>query len=91
MSLIALGATLATLDRLRGMVALRGVVAIHLFVYLSLYLLFIGAVGYSTTTGPQIGLTTHQALDFLVSAGVMALVLRRSLAAMLAGSDATAR
>jgi hypothetical protein len=56
-----------------------------------LYVLFIGAVSNSATTGPQNGLTTHQALDFLVSAGVMALVLRRSLAAMLAGSDATAR
>jgi hypothetical protein len=64
------------------------VIAVHLFVYLSLYFLFVGAVCHAAIQAPRDGVTFLQALDFGVSVVPMASVVRRSLAAM--GGDAPA-
>ncbi|MEX0613412.1 MAG: hypothetical protein WD738_11930 [Pirellulales bacterium] len=88
---IALGATLATVDRFRGAAALRFLVVTHLFVYVSLYFLFVGAVCHAAISGAQNGLAFLQGFDFGVSAVVMAQVVRLSLAAVAGGGDAPAR
>ena len=91
MALVALGATATTIARLRGAAAFRTLMAAHLFVYVSLYLLFVGAVCHAALTGPQDGLTFLQGLDLGVSAAVMMLVARLSLAVVDGGEDAPAR
>jgi hypothetical protein len=88
MAVIALGATGVTANRRHTSPAFCVVIAVHLFVYLSLYFLFVGAVCHAAIQAPPGGLTFLQGLDLAVSVVPMALVVRRSLAAM--GGDAPA-
>jgi hypothetical protein len=81
MALIALGATGATIERVRSMSASHYITVVHLFVYLNLYLLFVGAVCHASVDGGGIRLASG--LDLAISVIPMALVVRRSLAAMV--------
>ena len=76
MAMVALGATMVTIDRFRGTAALRASLAAHLVVYSSLYFLFVGAVCHAAMAGPQDGLTFLQGLDFGISATLMTFVVR---------------
>jgi hypothetical protein len=89
-SLIALGATIATIARLHRTASLRSGIAIHLFIYASLYLVFIGAICDAAIRGPDGGLTLVQTIDLGMSAGLMAWVVRACVAVFLRGVDATA-
>jgi hypothetical protein len=90
-AIIALGATLATIHRFGGAAALPVVAMMHLVVYGSLYFLFVGAVWHAATRGAQDELVSVHTIDFGFSAVVMAIVVRRSLAAISGGEDAPAR
>ncbi len=84
MALIALGATLTTIERFKDTATLRGLVAVHLFVYVKLYLLFVAATCHFAMSGQAVGLNLAQTLDLVASIGIMAVVLRRSLVAIFA-------
>jgi hypothetical protein len=88
---VALGSTIATLARFRRVAAGSGIIAIHLFVYMSLYLLLIGAICDASLRSPHDGLTLLQGVDFGVSAMVMAVVVRTCVAAIIKSSDVRAR
>ena len=90
MALVALGATGALITRLRGSGMLPIAMIAHLLVYVSLYFVLIGAVAHSAMEGPQNGLSFLQGLDFGVSAGLMTMAVRISLAT-IGGEDAPAR
>lgn len=90
-SIIALGATSATIARQRRSASPRTALAIHLFVYASLYLLFIGAICDAASRGPDGGLTLAQTIDLGLSVGVMAFVARTCVAALIGGGEAPAR
>lgn len=90
-TLVALGATGALINQLRVSARLPIAISAHLFVYVSLYLLFVGAVAHSAMTGPQDGLSFLQGLDFGISAGLMTLAVRMALASIAGGGDAPAR
>jgi hypothetical protein len=90
-SFVALGATIVTIARLHRTALLRSGITIHLFVYASLYLIFIGAICDAATRGPNGGLTLVQTIDLGLSAGVMAFVARICVAAIIGGGDAPAR
>ena len=91
MSLIALGATGATANRLRSAPIFDIAIAVHLFAYLNLYFLFVGAVCHAAFLGSRDGFTFLQGFDLSVSVVPMALVVRLSLAALVGGGDAPAR
>jgi hypothetical protein len=91
MALVALGATMATIDRFRGTAALRASVAAHLFVYASLYFLFVGAVCHAAMAGPQNGLTFLQGLDFGISAMLMTLAVRMGVVTLALDDDSPGR
>ena len=91
MALVALGATGSLVSQLQGSPRLRFAVAVHVGIYAGLYLLFVGAVAHSAMTGPQNGLSFLQGLDFGLSAGLMTLAARMSIAALSEGGDAPAR
>jgi hypothetical protein len=82
MAVIALGATIAAIARLDGSPYASPALAAHLFVYASLYLLFVGAVCHAAMAGGRGGLSLLQAGDLLISAAVMMLVVRTFLAAL---------
>jgi hypothetical protein len=90
-ALIALGATIVTIARLDRTASTRSGIAIHLFVYASLYLLFIGAICDAAIRGSSGGLTLAQTIDLGLSAGVMAFVARLCVTAIIGGGDAPAR
>jgi hypothetical protein len=87
MALIALGATTSTIAR--KATSSRAFIALHLFVYASLYLLFIGAICDAANRGPG-EVSILQMVDFGASAAVMALVVRTCVAAIIGGEDAPA-
>jgi hypothetical protein len=87
MALVALGATLAVIGRLQRAATLPLVAAANLFVYLSLYLLFITALTHAAMSGPQNGLTFWQGLDFGVSVLPIAAAVKVSLKALAGGGD----
>ncbi|MEX2317226.1 MAG: hypothetical protein WD669_08745 [Pirellulales bacterium] len=94
MALVALGATSLTLPRLVHQQNAPILIAAHLFVYVSLYLLFVGAVWHGATAGPRAGWHLWQSLDLLASLWPMALASRLAVTAILAlgrGEDATLR
>jgi hypothetical protein len=86
MALVALGATAATTRRLRSYPTL---ITIHLFVYFSLYILFVGAICHAA--GDARGLKFSSALDCGISVVPMALVVRRTFAAVRYGGDEPGR
>jgi hypothetical protein len=90
-SLVALGATLATSARSREHATTRVMLATHLCVYASLYLLFIGAICDAAFRGPQPGLTALQWTDFGLSAAIMAVVAQTCVARIIRGRDAHAK
>ncbi|MCI0334131.1 MAG: hypothetical protein L0228_13010 [Planctomycetes bacterium] len=90
-ALIALGATFANIARRHRSVSLRAALAVHLFIYISLYLLFIGAICDAAMRGQQDGLSLLQTIDLGLSAGVMALVVRACVVFIIGGGDAPAR
>jgi hypothetical protein len=90
-SLVTLGATGALINRLRASRVLPTAMAAHLLVYVSLYLLFVGAVTHAAMNGPRDGLSFLQGLDFGVSAGLMAMAARVGLATLVRSGDAPAR
>jgi hypothetical protein len=79
-ALVALGATGAVVRQFRTSAHLRIALAAHLFVYVSLYLIFVGAVTHAALAGPRNGLSFLKGLDFGMSAGLMLLVVKLSLA-----------
>ena len=91
LAFIAMGSTGALIKLLRFSTKLRPVVAAHVIVYVSLFLLFVGAVSHAAMSGPQNGLSFLQGLDFGVGAGLMVLATRMSLEAMAWDADATVR
>lgn len=91
MAFVALGATIATIARFRRMVSLPMVAAANLFVYSSLYLLFVAAVWHAAVSGPRGRLAFVQGLDLGVSAMVMAVAVCLSVRSIAAKWDAPAR
>jgi hypothetical protein len=89
-ALIALGATIETVERTRRTSSAPAILATHLFVYAGLYSLIVGAI-FDTSMRDTLGrLTLSQVVDLGLSAGLMALVVRLCVAAMI-GWDAPAR
>ena len=86
MSLVALGATNATLARFRGQAALIPVITVHLATYGGLYALFVGATMHSAVYSES-GLGTLAAIDLAVSTLPMALVLSRTLSNLPRAAD----
>ena len=91
MALVALGATATTIARFQEAAALPLATAVSVFVYLSLYLLFVAAVRHAAMIGPQNGLSIYQGLDFGASVMPMALAVRISWRAIAACKDAPTR
>jgi hypothetical protein len=95
MALVALGATGATVVRLSGQgSAVLPLLAVHLFVYSSLYLLMIGSACHSASSDPERGWHLLKSLDLVASLGPIALAARWSATAIThhtRGEDATPR
>lgn len=88
MALVALGATLVVVSRFRGSPALPAVIAAHLLVYLSLYLLFVGAVMHAAFAKSTSGVSPLQILDVALSVGPIAAAVRVALAVIAERGDA---
>lgn len=84
-ALVALGATGAVMQRYCRSPILTPVLIGHLFVYVSLYLLFVGAVAHRAMAGPHDGLSLWQGIDLGVSAGVMTQAVRLGLGGIYRG------
>jgi hypothetical protein len=91
MSLVALGANLEAIRRLRNAKSRSPFIAAHLFTYASLYLVFVGAVFHAAMAAGQDGLAFLQKLDLVVSVGPMALAVRKALTALSGVDDIPAR
>jgi hypothetical protein len=91
MALIALGATLAVVSRFRRSPALPAVIVAHLLVYLSLYLLFVGAVLHAAFAKPTGGLSFLQSLDLAMSVGPMVGAVRIAIGLITGRGGAPAR
>jgi hypothetical protein len=90
-SLVALGATFATLTSIGSMPASRVRITVHLFVYASLYLLLIGAIGDAASRAPKDGLSLPQIVDLGLGTGIMAFVVQMCIAAIADDRDAATR
>jgi high-affinity Fe2+/Pb2+ permease len=90
-ALVALGATLAVLSRFRSSATLRLVVAAHLCVYSTMYLLFVGAVLHAAMGRTGAGLNLVQGLDLGVSIGAIIAMFRIALIAVARDGDVPAR
>ena len=75
MSLVALGATAATLERCRRRPTPPAVLAAHTIIYGGLYLLFVGAVLHAQARSPG-GFGLLPAVDLAASLWPMAIALR---------------
>lgn len=91
MALIALGATLVVVSRFRRSPALPAVIAAHLLVYISLYLLLVGAVLHAAFAKSTSGLSLVQSLDLAMSVGPMVRAIRIVIGSIAGGADAPAR
>jgi hypothetical protein len=91
MALIALGATLAVVSRFRQSPALPAVIVAHLLVYLSLYLLLVGAVLHAAFAQSTTGLNLLQSLDLAMSVGPIGGAVRIAIGSIAGGGDAPAR
>jgi hypothetical protein len=80
-AIIALGATIATAN-LPQIARSRTIIGVQVFVYASLYLLFVGAFCDAAVRGPSGALTIAQLIDLTVSTGVMASAARSGVAAL---------
>jgi hypothetical protein len=93
MALVALGATGATIVRLANHRAAPLLVAAHLLVYGSLYLLFVGAVLHAAAAASPRGLELRLCLDLAASIWPMAVAGKLAVAAVIrrGGEDASTR
>jgi hypothetical protein len=91
MTFVALGATLVAVSRFHGSHALRPAIAIHLFVYTYLYLLFVGAVLHAAAATPRNDLSLLKWLDLVLSVAPMLTAVRIGIAALAGGGDAPNR
>jgi hypothetical protein len=82
MSLVALGTTLAMIDRYGRHPAFRLLLIAHLTIYVALYLLFLGAVEHRSLMNQGASWGLVHSLDLAISAGMMAAAVRNSLAAL---------
>jgi hypothetical protein len=87
LALIALGTTLETVGGFRRAANGPGIIAVHLFVYASLYLFFIAAICDASMRQSHGGLSLIAIIDFGMSAGVMAVVARLCITSMVADRD----
>lgn len=76
MSLVALGATVATLARFRGTAAILPIMLTHLAIYGSLYALFVGATLQAATRSGS-GLQVLAIVDLTVSLFPVAIALEQ--------------
>jgi hypothetical protein len=90
-AIIALGATRVVGLRFGNSPARQALVAAHLVVYSSLYLLFVGAVIHAAFVKPAAGLSILQAMDLTTSALPIIASIRIALGSIAAGGDAPAR
>ena len=81
-SILALGATNATLDRFRLSQAISGVLLLHTTTYVMLYALFIGATLHTATSTPFGPSGPLPALDLAASVLPMSYALKRIVAAL---------
>lgn len=88
MALIALGASIATISRFQCAGRFRAAVGANLFIYTSLYLLFIGAICHAATSGSREGLDLLQSADLVISIAPMAIAVRLAFAVLMDGEDA---
>jgi hypothetical protein len=91
MSLIALGATLAVISRVESARHFRLLVFVHVVVYASLYVLFVGSVCHGATIAPHHGLGLLQTVDLLASTVPMAVAARVTVASLTGGGARAAR
>jgi hypothetical protein len=82
MALVALGATYATTNRAPNRYALMPIVGLHLFVYASLYVLFVGAVCHGASLAHGDGYPFLLGIDLVGSTIPMALAVQRSVLAI---------
>jgi hypothetical protein len=90
MALIALGATLATAWRYRCSPALPALIAAHLLVYSTLYVLLVGAVLHAAFA-KSAGLDFLQVFDLGLSVGLMVAAIRIALLAIAGDGNVRAR
>jgi hypothetical protein len=76
MALVVLGATGATLTRYRGNPAILPILLAHLFVYGSLYALFVGSAVHAAAHSGE-GPSAHIIFDLALSIGPLAVALER--------------
>jgi hypothetical protein len=91
-ALVALGATGVTTTQLKRGPEAVPLLAVHLFTYASLFLLFVGATLHASASGPAVGLQSGQSLDLAASLGPMSLAAWWTIAAIvrqIRGEDAT--
>jgi hypothetical protein len=91
MALIAMGATVAIASRFRYSSALPALVTTQLFVYLILYMLFVGAVLNAVFAKSHGGMTLFQVVDLGLSIVPMTAAIRMALAAIAGDRDIPAR
>jgi hypothetical protein len=90
-ALIALGATLAVVSRFRYSSTLPALVITQLFVYLILYMLFVGAVIHAAFAKIDGSMTLLQGFDVGLSVMPMIAAVRIAIAAIAADGDVPAR
>ncbi len=87
MALVALGATCATLARLRSAAAFLPMMLVHLAIYGSLYVIFVGAtLDAATRSGP--GLSILTIADLALSVCPLAIALERVWCQLRTGRSA---
>jgi hypothetical protein len=91
MALIALGSTLAVFSRFRRSPALPAVIVAHLLVYLSLYLLLVGAVLHAAFAKSTGALSLLQSLDLAMSVGPILGAVRIAIGSIAGRGHAPAR
>jgi hypothetical protein len=90
-ALIAMGATSALIARFRCSPSLPVIAGAHLFVYSSLYLLFVGAVFHSAVAKPGGGMSFLLCVDVALSILPMSAAVRIALGAIAGDGDVPAR
>jgi hypothetical protein len=81
MSCVALGTTVVVVKRFEGQPAFLPLVIVHLAIYLTLYGLFVGAVWHHNAPNRDAAWSIFPLLDLALSAGLVAAMMRVSIAA----------
>jgi apolipoprotein N-acyltransferase len=82
MTLVAYGATSATMARFRNSPEIMPIVLVHLAIYGGLYALFVGATLHAAFTGSGIGLSGVSVADILLSVGPLGFAWKRVACAL---------